>query len=185
MIKIIKIPLTLSDSQSLSPLSLSLSQSLSLSITLCSTSPLALTSPAQAAQDPCLHWPQCHRPKPTQASAYTRSTSPIHRPTPTIHCCCRSLYSLSLSLSITGPSRPKPPITNITDPRRDLWVSDGRGRCDGGGVGIVGVCWWSMLCLVWCLLVIGGFFFFFSCFVSGFCLGGVCVMVGWWWLLPC
>ena len=29
------------------------------------------------------------------------------------------------------------------------------------------------------------FFFFFSCFVGGFCLGGVCVMVGWWWLLPC
>ena len=30
------------------------------------------------------------------------------------------------------------------------------------------------------------FFFFFSpCFVGGFYLGGVCVMVGWWWLLPC
>ena len=27
--------------------------------------------------------------------------------------------------------------------------------------------------------------FFFPCFVGGFCLGGVCVMVGWWWLLPC
>ena len=40
-----------------------------------------------------------------------------------------------------------------------------------------------MLCLVWCLLVIGRFFF--PCFVGGFCLGGVCVMVGWWWLLPC
>ena len=23
------------------------------------------------------------------------------------------------------------------------------------------------------------FFFFFPCFVGGFCLGGVCVMVGW------
>ena len=28
-------------------------------------------------------------------------------------------------------------------------------------------------------------FFFFSCFVGGFYLGGLCVMVGWWWLLPC
>ena len=27
--------------------------------------------------------------------------------------------------------------------------------------------------------------FFFPYFVGGFCLGGVCVMVGWWWLLPC
>ena len=37
-------------------------------------------------------------------------------------------------------------------------------------------------------IVIGGFgffFFFFPFFVGGFCLGGVCVMVGWWWLLPC
>ena len=28
-------------------------------------------------------------------------------------------------------------------------------------------------------------FYFFHCFVGGFSLGGVCVMVGWWWLLPC
>ena len=42
------------------------------------------------------------------------------------------------------------------------------------------------LLVVWCLLVIGGFFFFFfTYFVGGFCLGGVCVMVGWCWLLPC
>ena len=58
-------------------------------------------------------------------------------------------------------------------------------------VSTIGICWWflqSVLCLVWCSLVIGGFgffFFFFSYFVGGFCLGGVCVMVGWWWLLPC
>ena len=30
-----------------------------------------------------------------------------------------------------------------------------------------------------------GFFFFFPSFVGGFYLGRVCVMVGWWWLLPC
>ena len=29
------------------------------------------------------------------------------------------------------------------------------------------------------------FFFFSPCFVGGFYLGGVCVMVGWWWLLSC
>ena len=56
-------------------------------------------------------------------------------------------------------------------------------------VSAISICWWflqSVLCLVWCLLVIGGFgFFFFPFFVGGFCLGGVCVMVGWWWLLPC
>ena len=54
------------------------------------------------------------------------------------------------------------------------------GRNSGFGV------WWvwdglwiAGLLVVWCLLVIGGFFFFFSpCFVGGFCLGGVCVMVG-------
>ena len=73
--------------------------------------------------------------------------------------------------------------------------------CLGGriGVGMVIGCrisgfgvWWAWdglwiagLLVVWCLLVIGGFFFFFPCFVGGFCLGGVCVMVGWWWLLPC
>ena len=56
--------------------------------------------------------------------------------------------------------------------------------------------WWRGDC--GCLLVIGvvlglvfvgdrwGFFFFsLSCFIGGFCLGGVCVMVGWWWLLLC
>ena len=44
---------------------------------------------------------------------------------------------------------------------------------------------WAVDCWFVGGLVFSGFFFFFSCFVGGFCLGGVCVMVGWWWLLPC
>ena len=36
--------------------------------------------------------------------------------------------------------------------------------------------WWGFFFVLFC---------FFSYFVGGFCLGGVCVMVGWWWLLPC
>ena len=81
----------------------------------------------------------------------------------------------------------------------------------GMGCGLL-VCWWFLQSVVsaiggFCnryLLVVSpigvvlglvfvgdwwGFFFvlfcFFSYFVGGFCLGGVCVMVGWWWLLPC
>ena len=94
--------------------------------------------------------------------------SPIHPPMPPIHHCHPSLYSLSL--------RHQPKLTQGTDhqrhwPRRDLWVSGGRGRCDGGGVGIVGICWWSVLCLVWCLLVVSPI---------GVVLG--LVFVGDWWV---
>ena len=36
------------------------------------------------------------------------------------------------------------------------------------------------------LVFVGDRWIFYSpCFVGGFYLGGVCVMVGWWWLLPC
>ena len=44
--------------------------------------------------------------------------------------------------------------------------------------------WWFG---IWVVVVLGDWYlmvFFFSCFVGGFCLAGVCVMVG-WWLLPC
>ena len=55
----------------------------------------------------------------------------------------------------------------------------------GGQISGFGVWWaWDGLWIAG-LLVIGGFFFFSPCFVGGFYLGGVCVMVGWWWLLPC
>ena len=45
--------------------------------------------------------------------------------------------------------------------RQDLWVSGGHGRCDGGGVGIVG----RMGCGFWWILAGMGW-------AMGWCLGG-------------
>ena len=164
MIKIIKIPLSLSDSQSLSPLSLSLSRSLH-------------------AQRLCRL--QRHRPKPpkTHASAglnVTGLSRPKPPPThdPRLQSTGPRLQSTTAAhlSTLSLRHRPKPPITNVTGPDEiceflvvvgdamvaawGLWVFVGDRCCAW-----FGVCWWflqSVLCLVWGLLVIGGFFFFFS-----------------------
>ena len=108
---------------------------------------------SRSFRDQCLRRPQRH-------PSLLRHT--IHR--------CRPSLSLSLSLC----HRPKP--TQATNhqrhrPRRDLWVSGGRGWCDGGGVGIVGHMgfgfWWILVGMGWTV---------------GWCLDGrigVGMVIGW------
>ena len=149
MIKIIKIHLSLLDSQSLLPLSLSLSHTITLSLdhsVLNVSAPLNVIGPS--------------RPRPTPPPA---STSPaqadlslrrhtIHVSDPPAHASNPPLLPISLSLSLSLSHRPKPPITNITGPDEicgfsmvvgdvmvatwGLWVFVGDWCCSW-----FGVCW--------------------------------------------